>query len=152
MNAHTCGLPDCANPHHAKGYCLPHYKQAHSGTPAAKPSARPCDEPDCPYPHWAKGKCHRHYNAAYRDANPWTPKVRAPEPSSKLPASWSQPAPRHTAPSPAVGKALPEVVVGAPLERAALAQAVAVLANHDALDLVEMLGIREMAAETRGAA
>lgn len=63
-NKRKCTLPDCNQPHKARGLCEPHYKHNHRKNPP--PPKRTCTHPGCNKPHEAHGHCTTHYKRIYR--------------------------------------------------------------------------------------
>lgn len=64
-----CSVEGCERPHAAKGFCLPHYKQAKRGT-LGKDRTRPsvCGVPGCGRPYLQKGMCKGCYQKAWRES------------------------------------------------------------------------------------
>jgi hypothetical protein len=72
-----CTLPNCDQPHAARGWCHRHYVRwlVHGDPTTADrerstaPSDGLCTLPDCEQPHSAKGLCAAHYRRARRRAD-----------------------------------------------------------------------------------
>lgn len=74
----TCTIPDCARPHHGKGWCKTHwFRWYRNGDPLVKTKVIPppdiCTVDDCDQPFMAKGYCNTHYHRLTRGAEILTP-------------------------------------------------------------------------------
>ena len=166
----------CDRDHFGRGYCSAHYTQYAKGRPLTPirvrtPTPEHCTVPGCLEPHKALGLCRWHYDRRARchdvtilrddaaaaarqrkasERKPRPGKTPTPRPVSTLPAGWDKVTPPkvHTRTRTSTrGDALGPLV---PLSLETVGAALAVLDRHDALDLVDALGLREMAEHARG--
>ena len=141
--------------YHARGLCHTCYAQARrrelGAQPRTKRGERKCDE--CDSDHYALGKCVRHYLRQKRVDAAATPKprtIRKPRadkgqprtkrPKSNMPAGWD----RRAEPTRGGSDKTPmqkEIGPVQPLGTRIIDAALAKLAEKDALDLADMLGL-----------
>lgn len=82
-----CTMPDCDDPHKAKGWCRKHYKRwQRYGDPNITMHQASCTMPDCAGHHIAKGYCWKHYQRWRRWGDPNITQRLGPTPLTATPA------------------------------------------------------------------
>lgn len=160
----VCEFPGCGRKHSAKGLCAVHWHQKKTGrelTPI-RPRRVGCTVDGCEDKHFGLGLCKEHFERARKAGGP-RPKrpseLRAAElraglrptpaailAASPLPATWERTTKPKATPTRNRGT---EVGPLTPLDLGTIGATLALLERHNALDLADTLGLREMAVEAR---
>lgn len=151
MTTRTCTI--CPKPHKANGFCATHDSEAkrRAAGAAKRTPGRRCELfPGCDRDYYAKGGCQAHY---HQQRQGFTLHKITPRPERKSDAKKPGPKPQGSFPKGWLSKAEPtrggsdktpmqkEIGPVQPLGTRIIDAALAKLAEKDALDLADMLGL-----------
>ena len=157
MTTPRCTGPDCdRTADRLDGtLCASHYQQVVRGgelkplrpyPKLAKRRPATCTEPGCDKPHRGRGLCSTHYIREYRKTKPQPSRRKADKPVSSLPEGWFKPSrtPRPPKPKPE-GEIALTTMIPLTLDPATIAAARRTLIARGADDLLDMLGLEDVA-------